>query len=117
MQRVFQETETRSQSTGASRTRSREKMKPIENQEPRGRLHALPNGPAGAGGSPRTRNIAITLLVIAPIIGIYLAMWKFWFTGDFLTSLAAAATQSTVSGSAAGLFEVVKPSDQLGLVS
>src|SRR5712692_2812221 len=92
-------------------------MNPIENQEPLGRLHALPTGPAGAGGSPRTRNVAVALLVVAPLIAIYLAMWKFWFTSDFLTSLAATIQQSTVSLGGAGLFEVVKPSDQLGIVS
>jgi len=59
-----------------------------------GRILALPTGPAGAGESRTTRNIAITLLVVVPLVAMYLAMWKFWFTSDFLASLAAAAQQS-----------------------
>ena len=92
-------------------------MNQIENQMHRGRILALPTGPAEAGESRTTRNLAITLLVVVPLVAIYLAMWKFWFTSDFLASLAAAATQSSASGAAVGLFEVVKPSDQLGIVS
>jgi len=89
----------------------------IENETHGGRILALPTGPAGAGESRTTRNLAITLLVVVPLVAIYLAMWKFWFTSDFLASLYAAAQQSVVSGSGIGLFEVVKPSDQLGIVS
>jgi hypothetical protein len=93
-------------------------MSQIENKALRGRLRALPTPPVGGMGEPQAmRNLALTLLVIAPIIAIYLAIWKFWFTSDFLASLAASATQSTTAGSAMGLFEVVKPSDQLGMVS
>src|SRR5437016_13616182 len=82
-----------------------------------GRILALPTGPAGAGESRTTRNLAITLVVVVPLVVIYLAMWKFWFTTDFLVSLYTAAQQSVVSASGVGLFEVVKPSDQLGIVS
>ena len=81
------------------------------------RILALSAGPAGAGESRTIRNVAITLLVVVPLVAFYLAMWKFWFTSDFLASLAAAAQQSVVSGSGIGLFEVVKPSDQLGIIS
>ena len=59
----------------------------------------------------------MTVAVIAPIVVIYLAIWKFWLTTDFLSSIAASTQQPSVaSGSAVGLIEVVKPSDQLGLV-
>jgi len=89
----------------------------IENEAHGGRILALPTGPAGAGESRTTRNIAITLLVVVPLVAIYLAMWKFWFTSDFLASLYVSAQQSVATASGAGLFEVVKPSDQLGIVS
>ncbi len=96
-------------------------MSQIENREPQGRLRALPGAPAGLGEAQTIRNLAITLMVVMPLVAIYLAMWKFWFTSDFLSSLAASATQSSLTGgtsvSAAGLFEIVKPSDQLGIVS
>ncbi len=74
-------------------------------------------GSAGGASATRARSIALTLAVIAPIVVIYLAIWKFWLTSDFLSSIAASAQQpSVVSGSAVGLLEVVKPSDQLGIV-
>ncbi len=94
-----------------------QKMNQIENEVRGGRILALPTGPAGAGESRITRNLAITLLVVVPIVAMYLAAWKFWFTSDFLASLYVAAQQSSASASAIGLFEVVKPSDQLGIVS
>jgi hypothetical protein len=92
-------------------------MNKIENEARGGRILALPAGPSAAGGSQITRNLVVTFLVVLPLVAIYLAMWKFWFTSDFLASLAATVQQSTVSLGAAGLFEVVKPSDQLGIVS
>ena len=74
-------------------------------------------GSTGGASATRARSLALTLVVIAPIIVIYLAIWKFWLTSDFLSSVAAAAQPAPVaSGSAVGLFEVVKPSDQLGVI-
>jgi len=92
-------------------------MNQIENDARAGRILALPTGPAGAGESRTTRNLAITLIVVVPLVAIYLAAWKFWFTSDFLASLYVSAQQSVASGSGIGLFEVVKPSDQLGTIS
>src|SRR5207249_3642464 len=89
----------------------KQKLNQIENEMHGGRILALPTGPAGAGESRTTRNIAITLLVVVPLVAMYLAMWKFWFTSDFLASLAAAAQQSVVSGSGIGLFADVLLAD------
>ena len=81
-------------------------------------LRAIDVGGSAAGApATRARSLALTLVVIAPIVVIYLAIWKFWLTSDFLSSIAATAQSAPVaSGSAAGLIEVVKPSDQLGVI-
>src|SRR5437773_464937 len=74
-------------------------------------------GSAGGASATRARNLALTVAVIMPIVIIYLAIWKFWLTSDFLSSIAASSqAPSAVSGSGVGLIEVVKPSDQLGSI-
>ncbi len=78
---------------------------------------SLLNNGAGGAAVTRARSLAVTVAVIAPLVVIYLSIWKFWLTSDFLSSIAASTQPApVVSGSAVGLFEVVKPSDQLGVV-
>jgi len=70
----------------------------------------LSGAPVVAGESRIKRNLDATLVMVAPVIVICLAIWKFFLMSDFLASLAATAQQSTAFGSSIGLFEVVKPS-------